>query len=96
VETVDERGWERITNGELLKAAEEAGFELLVTADQNIAYQQSLKRLRLALLVLGSNIWPIVSRYAGAIAAEIDKTEPGSYSFFEMPKPEKHHEAEGS
>jgi hypothetical protein len=41
VETV-ERGWERLANGALLDAAEAAGFELFVTADKNIRYQQNL------------------------------------------------------
>jgi predicted nuclease of predicted toxin-antitoxin system len=36
VETVDDRGWQQISNGELLAAAELAGFEVVVTADQNI------------------------------------------------------------
>src|SRR5271165_2386842 len=39
-----ERGWDRISNGELLKAAEAAGFELLPTTDKRIRYQQNLTR----------------------------------------------------
>ena len=72
VETVDERGWERISNGELLQAAEVAGFEAVVTADQNIVYQQNLKGRRIALVVLGSNIWPIVRTYGATIAAQVE------------------------
>ena len=46
----------QVENGELLKAGEAAGFDVMVTSDQNIVHQQNLTRRRLALVVLGSNI----------------------------------------
>jgi hypothetical protein len=46
VETTWQRGWGKLKNGDLLKAAEEAGFEVLVTPDKNIRYQQNLKELQ--------------------------------------------------
>ena len=49
-----ERGWDRITNGELLKVAEAAGFELLLTTDKGIRYQQNLKGRKIAIVVLGT------------------------------------------
>ena len=54
-------------NGELLKSAEESGFDVLVTSDQNIRYQQNLTGRKLALVVLGSNIWPIVLEHVATI-----------------------------
>ena len=63
---------------------------MLVTSDQNIGYQQNLTGRRLALIVLGSNIWPIVRDYRAAIAAKVDAAKPGSYDFIEMPLPRKH------
>jgi hypothetical protein len=48
------RGWDQLSNGELLKAAEEAGFDVLLTTDKNIRYQQNLKGRRLAIVVLGN------------------------------------------
>jgi hypothetical protein len=89
VETVDDRGWARITNGELLEAAEAAGFDLVVTADQNIVYQQSLAGRQLALVVLGSNIWPIVRNHQAAIREQVDAAVPGSYAFIDMPLPKR-------
>jgi predicted nuclease of predicted toxin-antitoxin system len=89
VETVEDRRWERIGNGELMQAAESAGFDVVVTADQNIAYQQNLSGRKIALLVLGSNIWPIVRNHAAAIASQVDATKPGSYAFLEMRVPAK-------
>jgi predicted nuclease of predicted toxin-antitoxin system len=89
VETVDDRGWARISNGELLQTAEAAGFEVVVTADQNIVYQQTLKGRKIALVVLGSNIWPIVRNYEITIREQVDAAVPGSYAFIEMLLPRK-------
>jgi hypothetical protein len=52
-----ERGWEKLTNGDLLSAAEEAGFDMLLTADKNMSYQQNLSARRIALVVLGNSPW---------------------------------------
>jgi len=88
VRTVVEMNWPpQLENGELLKAAEAAGFDVLVTSDQNIRYQQNLVGRRLALVVLGSNIWPVVRNHAVTIAVAVDKATPGSYQFIEMPLP---------
>ena len=79
----------QIENGELLKAGEALGFDVLVTSDQNIRYQQNLTGRKLALVVLGSNIWPIVREHGSAISAKVDAATPGSYDFIEMPLPPK-------
>jgi predicted nuclease of predicted toxin-antitoxin system len=85
VETVDDRGWDRIGNGELIQVAEASAFDVVVTADQNIVYQQNLRGRRIALVVLGSNIWPIVRKHEELIRAQINSAKPGSYVFLEMP-----------
>jgi predicted nuclease of predicted toxin-antitoxin system len=89
VETVDDRGWARISNGELLQTAEAAGFEVVVTADQNIVYQQTLAGRKIALVILGSNIWPIVRSHETAIRERVNAALPGSYAFIEMSLPPK-------
>jgi len=90
VQTFVEMQWpDQLENGELLKMAEEAGFEVLVTSDQNIRYQQNLAGRKLALVVLGSNIWPVVRQYSGAITAAVGGATPGGYDFIEMPLPPK-------
>ena len=90
VRTFVEIEWHpQLENGELLEAAEAAGFEVLVTCDQNIRHQQNLSGRALALVVLGSNIWPVVRDHGAAIAARVDAARPGSYSFLEMPLPPK-------
>jgi hypothetical protein len=72
-------GWTLLQNGQLLAAAEEAGFEVLVTADKNLVYQQNLAHRKIALVVLGTPRWSILQRQAAAICAAVDATTPGSF-----------------
>jgi hypothetical protein len=88
VHTVVEMQWpEQLENGELLTIAEQSGFDVMVTSDQNIRHQQNLTGRKLALVVLGSNIWPLVREYGTTISAKVDLAAPGSYAFIEMPVP---------
>jgi predicted nuclease of predicted toxin-antitoxin system len=79
VEEARARGWEELTNGELIKVAEEAGFDLIVTTDKNIRYQQNLDARTIALVVLEHSQWPMVKLIAGNIVAAVDGARPGSY-----------------
>jgi hypothetical protein len=58
VDTTYEQGWSNLSNGDLLNAAEKAGYQLLITTDQNLRYQQNLVSKPLAILVLLSTSWP--------------------------------------
>jgi hypothetical protein len=58
VRTAAQQGWDRLTNGDLLTAAEEAGFDLLLTTDKNMRYQRNLAGCRIAIVVLGQQQWP--------------------------------------
>jgi hypothetical protein len=78
-----------LENGELLKAAEESAYDVLLTCDQNIEHQQNLRGRKLALVVLGSNLWPIVRNYETLIAKAVDAASRGSYEFIEMVVPPK-------
>src|SRR5712692_8078040 len=60
VQTTAQRGWDKLKNGELLNAAEDAGFDVLVTPDKNIRYQQNLKIHAIAIVVLGNAQWPVL------------------------------------
>ena len=96
VHTIVEMRWpDQMENGELLKAAENSGFDVVVTSDQNIRYQQNLRGRKLALVVLGSNIWHVVRGYMTEITARVDTAAPGSYDFIEMPLPPKPRRAGG-
>ena len=84
-----QRGWAKVTNGELLAKAEAAGFELLVTADKNIAYQQNLKHRKIALVVPGNSTWHYVRPHLASIVAAVNEALPGSYTEVEIPLPPK-------
>ena len=73
----DELGWEGLENEDLLDAADRAGFDLLLTCDQNIRYQRHLTGRKLALLVLSSNHWPTLRRVAARIASAVDFVQSG-------------------
>jgi hypothetical protein len=78
-------GWDQLVNGDLLKAAEQGGFEVLVTTDKNMAAQQNLKSRTLAIVVLGNSQWRIVQRHVRKIAATVNATTPGSYAEVNIP-----------
>jgi hypothetical protein len=75
-------GWATKKNGELLALAETAGFELLVTTDQNLLHQQNLRLRKIAVFVLGRGNWPEIEPHAARIAEAINGTKgPGVYFF---------------
>jgi hypothetical protein len=78
-------GWDRLVNGELLKAAEEAGFEVLITTDKNMVTQQNLKGRAIAVVVLGNSQWRIVQRHVRKIASAVNAAQPGSYAKVDIP-----------
>jgi hypothetical protein len=47
-------GWGELLNGKLISAAEEAGFDVMITADKQMQYQQNLTGRRIAIIVLNS------------------------------------------
>jgi hypothetical protein len=79
VRTVDFQGWKALSNGALLKAAEQAGFEVLVTADQGLQYQQNLQGRKIAIVVLSTNERELVIRYVDRIVNGINAAQPGSF-----------------
>ena len=80
-----ERGWERLVNGALLDAAEAAGFELFVTADKNIRYQQDLTDRKISIVALGNAQWPVLRRYVDRVVVAVNAATQGSYREVEIP-----------
>ena len=92
VRTAAEQGWDRLVNGDLLRAAEEGGLSVMVTSDQSLEYQQNLKGRRLALVVLSTNHIRILEQHPGRLVSAIDGVQTGSYEFvrYELPpKPKR-------
>ena len=77
VRTTRQEGWATLANGNLLRVAEDAGFELLLTTDNSLAYQQNLKGRKLAIVVLSRNRWLSVRRMMPKIIVAVDAATPG-------------------
>ena len=72
-----ERGWELLENDELIQRAEEDGYEVIVTTDQSMRYQQNLAGRRLAIVVLMATAWPRVRHRTAEIRGVIEEVRPG-------------------
>ena len=80
-----QRGWDRISNGELLAKAEAADFQVLLTADKRIRYQQNLTGRKIAIVVLGNPTWRVVQLYLDRVASAVNEATPGSYAVVDIP-----------
>ena len=84
VTSVPKLGWGSISNGDLLHAAERAGFDLFIIADKNLRYQQNLAGRRLAILELWTNHRPTLERHFERIRAAAERIFPGEYLVLEL------------
>jgi predicted nuclease of predicted toxin-antitoxin system len=80
-----ERGWATLKNGELIANAEQAGFDVLLTADKNIQYQQSLEGRKIAIVVLTQLRWSLVRRKLVEIAAAVNAATVGGFVEVQIP-----------
>ena len=79
------RGWDELGNGDLLTEAEAAGFEVLITTDKNLRYQQNLSGRRIAVVVLGQGRWSLLKVHLTEIVAAVNAAAPGSYTEVDIP-----------
>ena len=79
VSTAFEFGWSALSNGDLLAAAE-GKFDLLITTDQNLRYQQNLSGRALAILVLPTTSWPEIQKHVHLVASSVSSTKSGGYT----------------
>ena len=79
------RGWGRLENGDLLNAAEAAGFEVFLTVDKNLGYQQNLTQREIAIVVLGQGRWSLIKPHVAQILAAVDAASPGSFAEIDIP-----------
>ncbi len=86
VEEARARGWDTLRNGELLDAAEAAGFEVFLTTDRNLRYQQNLAGRRIAIVVLAKGRWRLIKPRLAEIAAAVDAATPGSFVEVHIPE----------
>jgi len=86
VKRAKDLGWDTLSNGALLKAAEEAHFEILLTTDKNMRFQQNLAKRGIAIVVLGNSRWHLVRRHVERVVAAVNAARPGTYVEVEVPE----------
>ena len=85
VRTAAQQGWDKLSNGDLLTAAEEAGFDMLLTTDKNLRYQQNLAGRKIAIVVLGQQQWPQLEPHIQRVIEAVNAAKPSSYVEVDIP-----------
>jgi hypothetical protein len=80
-----ECGWQRISNGALIVNAEEARFDVFLTADKRIRYQQNLEGRRIAVVVIGNPTWRILRKHLDRVTVAVEAATPGGYTEVDIP-----------
>ena len=86
VKTAREQGWSTLLNGELLREAENAGFEILLTTDKNLVHQQNLSQRKIAIVVLARTRWSLIQSVMARVMSAVDSAQPGSYTVVDIPE----------
>jgi hypothetical protein len=79
--TAQRRGWGGIKNGDLIRLAE-SNFDLFITSDQNIRYQQNLAERSIAILELSTNKIRRIEAAADLIRAAVSNIKAGQFQTF--------------
>ena len=79
VDTSAERDWSTLQNGQLLKQAESDGYDLFITTDKNLKYQQNLTGRMMRILVLSTTSWPRISKRINEIRDALERLDEGGY-----------------
>ena len=86
VRTTAQQQWATLKNGELLIVAEQAGFDVFLTTDKNIRYQQNLAGRTISIVVIGCQQWPALQPHIDRVVAAVNAATPGSYTDVEIPR----------
>lgn len=78
VRTAAQQDWDRLKNGDLINAAESAAFDLLITTDRNMQYQQHLEGRRIAVMVLSCQQWPELRPHVHLVVEALHRVKPGT------------------
>lgn len=79
VETAYENGWQMLSNGDLLSQAEQAGYEIFLTTDQNLKYQQTLVNRKIAVIVLLTTSWPKIRLQTEKVREAVLRAKENSF-----------------
>jgi hypothetical protein len=85
VRTAAEESWAQLRNGDLLSAAEEAGFDVLLTTDRNMRYQQNLSGRSISVVILSRQQWPQLQSHLQLVVDAVNAAKRGSFAEIEIP-----------
>jgi hypothetical protein len=85
VSTAFELNWSALQNGELIAQMERSGFEVLVTTDQNLKYQQNLTGRRVAIVALSTTSWLRIEKHVTAVQEALETATAGAYLEVQIP-----------
>jgi hypothetical protein len=89
VKHASEEGWDGLSNGQLIAAAEGAGHDVMLTADKNLRYQQNLAMRRLAIMALSTNHWKTIRRDVRLVVEALERVKPGAFVELDFSTPRK-------
>ena len=79
VDTAAELGWSELSNGDLIAAAEREGYNIFITTDQNLRYQQNLLERKISIIVLTTTSWPRIKKGIDNVLSAIDSLSETNY-----------------
>ena len=85
VDTAASMGWDRLSNGDLLNAAEENGYDVLITTDQNIRYQQNMRNRSIRVITLMVGRWPQIRNHTDLVNQALEQAQPGTVTEIYFP-----------
>jgi len=78
-------GWAELSNGDLLRVAEDAGFDVFLTTDKNLPYRQNLKGRKIAIVVVAKNRWSLVKTALPQIVSPVNEAAAGTHVMVDVP-----------
>jgi putative NIF3 family GTP cyclohydrolase 1 type 2 len=91
VRSAYEMRWAGLANGKLLDAAEQAGFDALITGDKGIRHQQHIEGRMIAVVILGTTHWPTIRANPQPICDAVSAALPGTYTVVPFARPTRRH-----
>jgi hypothetical protein len=85
VRTAAQEHWDTLQNGDLLTVAEHAGFEVFLTTDKNMRYQQNMAGRTIAVVVIGLQQWPALQPHVALVVAAVNAATPGTFTEVDIP-----------
>ena len=94
VKHASEEGWDGLSNGDLISAAEGADYGMMLTADKNLRYQQNLADRQIAIVALSTNHWKTIRRNVRVVVEASNRVKPGAFVEVDFNKPRKRRDRE--